>query len=174
MMKTPHQLANEGYDNFMKVFAEVYEHSAWIIEESYEKVKENPLYDDIEMFHYLLSVIVLNANKQYQDDLILAHPMLAGKKAIQNELTDFSNDEQQSAGLDSCSEDEIALFDELNEKYFKKFAFPFIIAVKGKNKEEIIENFLERLQNTLKDEHKTALQQINKIGLLRIKGIYDK
>jgi len=172
-MKKPHQLANESYDNYMATFAEVYEHSPWIIEQSYELVKEDVFYDDYENFHKLLSSIVLNANQTNQESLILAHPMLAGKKAQKNELTDFSTNEQKSAGLDSCSEDEITLFDELNAIYFEKFGFPFIIAVKGKTKENILHSFKKRIENKLDDERLTALHQINKIAMIRIKGIYD-
>ena len=100
--------------------------------------------------------------------------MLAGKKAIANELTDFSTDEQKSAGLDNCSDEEIALFDNLNKQYFEKFDFPFIMAVKQSSKDEIIESFKKRLTNTFEEERIEALHQINQIGLLRIKGIYDK
>jgi OHCU decarboxylase len=99
--------------------------------------------------------------------------MLAGEKAMKNELTDFSKNEQKSAGFDNCSEKEIDRFNQLNQAYFEKFSFPFIIAVKGKTKDEILKIFTQRLENSIEDEHFTALTQINQIGLIRIKGIYE-
>ena len=98
----------------------------------------------------------------------------AGKQAKAKELTDFSTDEQKSAGLNSCTDEEMKIFDELNKSYFDKFNFPYILAVKGRNKKEILENFKSRLGNSLEDEKKVALMQINQIALIRIKGIYDK
>jgi 2-oxo-4-hydroxy-4-carboxy-5-ureidoimidazoline decarboxylase len=172
-MKNPHKLANFSYDEYMKSFYELYEHSPWVIENAYKIVKENSMYEDIGKFHELLSQIVLDASKNLQDSLIKAHPMLAGEKAMKNELTDFSKHEQKSAGFDNCSEKEIDRFNQLNQAYFEKFSFPFIIAVKGKTKDEILKIFTQRLENSIEDEHFTALTQINQIGLIRIKGIYE-
>ena len=115
---------------------------------------------------------MLSSNNDLQDNLIIAHPLLAGKKAQNNELTDFSTTEQKSAGLNDCTDDEIKLFEKLNEEYFEKFNFPFIMAVKEKKKSEIIASFLERKNNTRDQERVNALNEINKIAWLRIKEIY--
>lgn len=172
-MKKPNKLANISKEEFISTFEELYEHSSWVVQNAFEEVKSDAKYDDINIFYDLLAGIVLSASKELQDNLIKAHPMLAGKKAMQNELTDFSTSEQKSAGLNSCSQDEIEIFNRLNKIYFDKFDFPFIMAVKGKSKEEILKNFEKRLENTLEIERKTALDEINKIGLIRIRGIYE-
>ena len=93
---------------------------------------------------------------------------------LNNELTDFSTTEQKSAGLNDCTDDEIKLFEKLNEEYFSKFSFPFIMAVKEKNKSEIISSFMMRKNNSKEEERANALEQINKIAWLRIKEIYGK
>lgn len=169
----PHDLAKTNKIKYLETFNELYEHSPWVIEKSYEEVKADETYNNIEEFHKLLCKIMLKATNDLQDNLIKAHPMLAGKKAKANELTEFSTDEQKSAGLSSCSEEEIKLFDDLNKKYFEKFNFPFIMAVKGSTKEEIIKCFRSRLENDMNNERDEALKQINKIALIRIKGIYE-
>ena len=115
---------------------------------------------------------MLQADRDIQDSLIKAHPMLAGKKAQKNELTNFSTSEQKSAGLNDCSDSEIKLFEEFNQKYYAKFNFPFIMAVKGKDKSEILANFIRRQENTIEQERQSALLEINKIAWLRIKEIY--
>ena len=170
----PHDLANENKSEFFKVFDELYEHSPWVIEKSFENIKNDSKFNDLEEFHKILSSTVLIEGKDLQMSLIKAHPMLAAKHAANNELTDFSTDEQKSAGLNSCTDEEMKIFDELNKSYFDKFNFPYILAVKGRNKKEILENFKSRLGNSLEDEKKVALMQINQIALIRIKGIYDK
>jgi OHCU decarboxylase len=172
-MKKPNELAKLNKNDFLKTFAELYEHSIWVVENAFDEVKNEEKYNDINVFHSLLADIVLNASKELQDSLIKAHPMLAGKKAMQNELTEFSTNEQKSAGLNSCSQDEIETFNTLNKIYFEKFAFPFIMAVKGKTKEEILKNFKIRIENSFEVERETALAEINKIGLIRIRGIYE-
>ena len=53
----------------------------------------------------------------------------------------------------------------------KKFGFPFIIAVKGKNKNEILNNFKKRIQNDLNSEFIEAKDQVKKIASFRLKDI---
>ncbi|UTJ07457.1 2-oxo-4-hydroxy-4-carboxy-5-ureidoimidazoline decarboxylase [Arcobacter roscoffensis] len=173
-MIKPHTLANKNKELFLDTFKDVYEHSAWIIKDSYEIAKANELYDDVQKFHILLSQIVLNSTKSQQDLLIKAHPMLAKEKLAFKELTLNSQNEQKSASLDSCSKDELEKFTSLNTKYFEKFGFPFIMAIKNKSKEEILESFERRIKNTKEQEHEESLNQINQIALLRIKDIYEK
>jgi len=98
--------------------------------------------------------------------------MLVRKKSQNIQLTEFSTTEQKSAGLNDCTDDEIKLFEVFNDEYFSKFNFPFIMAVKEKDKSEIISNFVKRKENSLSQERVNALDEINKIAWLRIKEIY--
>ena len=173
-MKLPQQLAKQSPDKFLDTFKNLYEHSPWFVEQSLKIVLADEQYNDIEKFHELLCKIMLSADSDIQNNLITAHPMLAGKKAQNNELTDFSTTEQKSAGLNDCSDDEIKLFEKLNDEYFLKFSFPFIMAVKEKNKSEIISSFLKRKNNSSDEERTNALDEINKIAWLRIKELYGK
>jgi 2-oxo-4-hydroxy-4-carboxy-5-ureidoimidazoline decarboxylase len=171
-MKLPTELANQSAKEFLEVFQNLYEHSPWFVEQSLVHVAADDKYNNLEKFHQLLSEIMLQAKSELQDNLIVAHPMLAGKKTQNNELTDFSTTEQKSAGLNDCSDNEIELFKELNNKYFSKFNFPFIMAVKEKNKSEILVSFKKRQENSHLQERLNALNEINKIAWLRIKEIY--
>ena len=49
--------------------------------------------------------------------LIRAHPDLAGKAALANELTEHSKNEQAGAGLNTLSQDEYQRFHGLNNRY---------------------------------------------------------
>ena len=171
-MKLPTELARQSSKEFLEVFQNLYEHSPWFVEQSLVYVAADDKYNNLEKFHQLLSEIMLQAKSELQDNLIVAHPMLAGKKAQNNELTDFSTTEQKSAGLNDCSDNEIELFKELNNEYFSKFNFPFIMAVKEKNKSEILVSFKKRQENSHLQERLNALNEINKIAWLRIKEIY--
>ena len=78
---------------------------------------------------------------------IRSHPELA----VAKKLTSESKSEQASAKLNECSDEEYDEFKKLNIEYKKKFNFPFIIAVKGKNKNEILNYFRERINNSLNE-----------------------
>ena len=102
------------------------------------------------------------ASPQKIDSLIKAHPDLAGKLSLSGALTQSSKSEQAGAGLDLCSERELKKFKTYNADYKVKFGFPFIIAVKGLGRQEILESFEKRLKNNMPLERKTALEQIHK------------
>ena len=89
-MKLPQELAKQSTDKFLDVFKNLYEHSPWFVEQSIERVLTDEKYNNLETFHELLCEIMLASDNDMQNNLITAHPMLAGKKAQNNELTDFS------------------------------------------------------------------------------------
>jgi OHCU decarboxylase len=111
----------------------------------------------------------VNGADEQKRALILAHPDLAGRLALAKTLTAASTEEQASAGLDRLSADEIAKFTALNEAYRARFGFPFIMAVKGKSKADILAGFERRLQNDADAEIRTALAEIDRIAALRLK-----
>ena len=172
-MELPGNLAQQSSKAFSETFENLYEHSPWFVEKSLPLVLADEKYNSLEKFHELLSNIMLDADSDLQDNLIAAHPTLAGKKAQNNELTDFSTTEQKSAGLSDCSDSEIELFEDLNREYFAKFNFPFIMAVKEKNKSDVISQFKKRKENPRSQERSNALDEINKIAWLRIREIYE-
>ena len=87
-----------------------------------------------------------------------AHPDLAGKLAAAKRLTPESTREQASAGLDALTDKERELFSKLNAAYVTTFGFPFIIAVKGKTKEEILAEFEGAHRQQPRDRIRNRLQ----------------
>ena len=86
-------------------------------------------------------------------------------------MTSESKSEQISAKLNECSNEEYEEFKKLNLEYKKKFKFPFIIAVKGKNKEEILNSFRQRITNNINLEFEEAKGQVKKIASFRLSEI---
>ena len=76
--------------------------------------------------------------------------------------------EQKGAGLDQLNEEEYKDFLAMNKEYNEKFGFPFIIAVKGHNKDSIRVAMKERIQNTKEQELSEALTQVYKIAGFRL------
>ena len=58
-----------------------------------------------------------------------------------------------------------------HQNFIKKFDFPFIIAIKGKNKDEILNYFRERIKNSSDEEFLEAKKQVKKIATFRLEEI---
>jgi OHCU decarboxylase len=164
---TPSSLSRE---DFVQAFADIYEHSPWVAEKAYDLGQGTDL-DDIETLHARMSDILLSADHATQLALINAHPDLAGKAAVQGQLTEASTNEQAGAGIHQCTSDEFARFTELNDAYKAKFAFPFIMAVKGSNRHQILAAFETRIHNSADTEFGCALAEINKIAMFRLQAL---
>nr|WP_315405750.1 2-oxo-4-hydroxy-4-carboxy-5-ureidoimidazoline decarboxylase [uncultured Pseudomonas sp.] len=155
---------------FVAAFADIYEHSPWVAEKTYDLGQLHEL-DQIEALHQRMSDILLSADHASQLALINAHPDLAGKAAVQGELTESSTNEQAGAGIHQCTAEEFARFTELNDAYKARFQFPFIMAVKGSNRHQILASFEKRIHNSVEAEFKEALAQINLIALFRLQQL---
>jgi 2-oxo-4-hydroxy-4-carboxy-5-ureidoimidazoline decarboxylase len=150
-------------EQFTKVIGPAFEHSSWVAEETWP---QRP-FESREQLHGALCRTVSAADQRAKLELIRAHPDLAGRAV----LTKASGSEQQGAGLDRLSEDEIALFDAFNRQYRDKFGFPFVICARLNKKEAILDAFPVRLQNSPEQEKETALGEIFKIADLRLRAI---
>ncbi|MBK4991329.1 2-oxo-4-hydroxy-4-carboxy-5-ureidoimidazoline decarboxylase [Pseudomonas sp. S36] len=159
-----------GREAFVEAFADIYEHSPWVAEKAYDLGQPHEL-DQVEALHQRMSTILLDAPHADQLALINAHPDLAGKAAVQGELTASSTNEQAGAGIHQCTAAEFARFTELNDAYKAKFQFPFIMAVRGSNRHQILAAFEQRIHNDAEAEFREALTQINQIALFRLQQL---
>jgi len=151
--------------DFVTRYGGIYEHSDWVAEETAD---EGCLVDNADDLADLFAECVDNASYDRRLALIKAHPDLAGRASIAGELTEASNAEQASAGIDQCTPEEFARFQDLNERYKAKFGFPFVMAVRNSNRHEILAAFEARLSNDLDDEFEHAIAEIHKIARLRL------
>ena len=153
---------------FIKVFANIFENARWIAEELHN---QKPFNNFDELSSKMLNTFE-TATKEKQLKILNAHPDLASKTKI-NLLTPDSLKEQTSVGLDQCTEEEFNEFGKLNDSY-KKFGFPFILAVKGKTKIEILNNFKKRISSDPETEFDEAIKQVKQIAGLRFKELNNK
>ena len=153
---------------FIKVFANIFENARWIAEKLYN---QKP-FDDFEELSSKILNIFETATKEKQLKILKDHPDLANKTKISS-LTPDSLKEQTDAGLDQCTKEEFNEFKKLNDTY-KKFGFPFILAVKDKNKIEILNNFRKRINSNPQIEFEEAVKQVKKIASLRLENLNIK
>lgn len=156
---------------FMEKFGAVFEHSPWVANTVYD-THGGAVNDAKSLFAHFESAF-LASDPSRQLATLRAHPQLACALAAPNELTCDSTAEQSGAGLDQCSKAELLEFRSLNTAYSEKFGFPFIIAVKGRSRQEILESFRKRLNNDLQTEYQAALRQTCQIARFRIMDIIN-
>ena len=149
--------------DFISIFGNVFEKTEWIAQKSYDL---KPYKNFEELFSKMMEVFE-NIEKEKHLEILNAHPNLA----VEKKLTRDSKNEQKNASLNQCTEEEFLEFKKLNEEYKKKFGFPFIIAVKGKNKEEILNSFRQRIANNINLEFVEAKKQVKKIAIFRLSEI---
>jgi len=161
---------------FVTMFGGVYEHSQWIADEVFDQLSKNSLetrsLNAASLVHRFEKVF-MNAAQSCQMQVLRAHPQLACSRLMPDELTTNSRREQSAAGLDQCSEVEFIRFQEMNAIYIDKYEFPFIISVKGLNRQSILEAFSERLKNDVGVEFQTALREVCRIAGSRISNLID-
>lgn len=155
---------------FVRRLGGVFEHSPWVA----EQVEAQRPFDSIKSLHSAMVGRIEAAGHEAQMALIRAHPELAGKAAVRGELTPESQSEQQGAGLDQCSQDEFNTLTALNQTYREKFGFPFIIAVRGHDRQSIIREFERRLHLTPAEEIAECLEQIYTIGRFRLDDLVNE
>jgi urate oxidase len=155
-------------DRFVKLYGGIFEHSAWIAEDAWES-ELGAAHDTAVGLHSAMCRVFRRASEEQRLDVLTAHPDLAGKLADAKQLTDESTSEQASAGLDALTDAERTKFQALNTDYTEKFGFPYIIAVKGLTKDQILNAFIIRIANSKDEEFTTACNQVERIALLRLK-----
>ena len=153
--------------SFVARFGGVYEHSPWIAERAFDAGLTAEA-NTTEGLAGLLRAQVEAGGADRQLALLRAHPDLAGKLAVADALTAASASEQAGAGLAACTTEEFECFQMLNAAYQEKFGFPFIVAVAGKHRTEILEVFGRRVGNDQDTEFREALEQVHRIALLRL------
>jgi OHCU decarboxylase len=145
---------------FISIFGNIFEKTEWVAERCYESKP----YNNLDELVSKMMKIFENIEKERHLEILNSHPDLV----VEKKLTEDSKNEQKNASLNQCTDEEFVEFKKLNEEYKKKFGFPFIVAVKGKNKEEILNSFRQRITNNINLEFEEAKKQVKKIASFRL------
>jgi 2-oxo-4-hydroxy-4-carboxy-5-ureidoimidazoline decarboxylase len=155
-----------GREAFVARYGPVYEASPWVAEAVWPVAAVGAL-DDPYALAEAMREAVDAAPREARLALIRAHPQLA----VAGSMAPASVAEQRGAGLDQCSPEELAAFRSLNAAYLARFGFPFIVAVKGLSRADILAAFAARLENDAEAEFATAMAQIHRIAGFRIAAL---
>jgi OHCU decarboxylase len=157
---------------FLNKFGSVFEDSPWVAEAVFE-TGVDALLTNAKALSARFKSVFIGPDPELQLATLRAHPQLACALADPVDLTEASLIEQTGAGLNQCSEAEFEEFVRLNAAYIRKFGFPFIIAVRGRQRQKIMNLFRMRLKNDAVTEYLTALDQACRIAGFRIGNILN-
>src|SRR4051812_11860622 len=133
------QLNDTDHVQFIEILGGIFEHSPWIP----EKALESKPFPSLNHLYKEMVNVVESASKKQKLALIQAHPNLGDRVQMSMD----SVNEQKGAGLNDLTPEEYSKFMSMNQQYMDKFGFPFILAVRGKNKHEIYQAMEERVRN---------------------------
>ncbi|RED39805.1 2-oxo-4-hydroxy-4-carboxy-5-ureidoimidazoline decarboxylase [Paenibacillus sp. VMFN-D1] len=152
---------NEGtVETFVRHLGGVFEHSPWVAEQVWEL---RPFASAAELHERMMEQVYAAPESQVLA-LLQAHPDLATRMQV----TAFSAQEQQGAGLDQLTGEEYEAFTSMNAQYVSKFGFPFIMAVTGCTKDDIAQAMHQRMDHDPEREWTQALREIARITRIRL------
>ena len=150
-------------DAFVAALGRIVEESPWVAERAWPRVP----FASIDALHAAMTLVVADASGAEQLALLRAHPDLGTRARI----SEASTGEQRGAELDRLTPGEFARLQRLNDEYRSTFGFPFLFAVKGSTKHDVLAALEARLTRTREEEFAEALQQVYKIARFRLEEV---
>lgn len=163
---TVQELFSKSNEEIVAFLGGIYEHSPWVAKALCKT--DTAAIDTVTSLANAMKAIVEGSSQEHKISLYCAHPDLCEKVAKLEELTAESQEEQSRAGLQSLTEEELALFTSCNTQYREKFGFPFILAVRNATKYTVLSALQGRVGNPVEVEFVGALQQVHKIAWMRL------
>jgi 2-oxo-4-hydroxy-4-carboxy-5-ureidoimidazoline decarboxylase len=150
---------------FVHAVGWIFEHSPWVAERAYVA---RP-FANLDALLGAMMQQVERAPVAERLALLKAHPDLGSRAR----LSMASTDEQAGAGLDSLTPSEFEQLHGLNAAYRSRFGFPFLLAVKGSTKHDVLRALQARMEAAPDDEFREALRQVYRIARFRLEDIVD-
>lgn len=151
---------------FVDLLGGIYERSPWVAERVWQK---RPFRSGKEL-RGLMRLEVDGAGRERQLRLLRAHPELGTR----GQIGEFSTKEQADAGLDQLTHDEYKAVLLLNQQYRDRFGFPFIQAVRGSDKHDILKALMVRIGYSPEREFARALREVHRIAAFRIQDLIQE
>jgi len=150
-------------DAFVEALGWIFEDSFWVAERAWAR---RP-FASPEALHQAMIDVVQQASETEQLALLRAHPDLGTRARI----SEASTGEQHGAALDRLSADEYGRLQRLNDQYRRRFGFPFLFAVKGSTKEDVLTSLASRVGRSTDEELTEALRQVYRIAGFRLEDV---
>jgi 2-oxo-4-hydroxy-4-carboxy-5-ureidoimidazoline decarboxylase len=146
---------------FIEAIGWVFEHSPWVAERAWAA---RP-FADLATLLAAMKAAAETARPEEQLALLRAHPDLGTRARISS----ASTKEQAAAGLDHLTPEEFQRLQTMNSAYRSKFGFPFLFAVKGSTKYDVLDALERRIDASPEEEFQEALRQVYRIAEFRLR-----
>jgi 2-oxo-4-hydroxy-4-carboxy-5-ureidoimidazoline decarboxylase len=150
-------------DAFVEALGWIFEDAPWVAERAWAR---RP-FASLEALHQAMIDVVQHASEPEQLALLRAHPDLGTRARI----SDASTGEQRGAGLDRLDAEQYGRLQRLNDEYRRRFGFPFLFAVKGGTKEDVLTALEARVGRSRDEELTEALRQVYRIARFRLEDV---
>jgi OHCU decarboxylase len=147
---------------FVAHLGSIFEDSPWVAERTWPR---RPFASAEDLYRAMVAEVSAAARAE-QLALLRAHPDLGARAR----MSDASIGEQAGAGLDRLTPEAFETLRRLNAAYRDKFAFPFLLAVRGRTTHEVLDALASRLSATPEAEFAEALQQVYRIARFRLEA----
>jgi len=151
--------------SFVAALGWIFEHSPWVPERAFGA---RP-FSNLDALHVAMIEQVERATPAERLVLLEAHPDLGARAR----LSEASSVEQSGAGLDSLTPVEFEQLQRINTAYRARFGFPFLLAVKGSTKHDVLRALQARMEATPENEYREALRQVYRIARFRLEGLIE-
>jgi 2-oxo-4-hydroxy-4-carboxy-5-ureidoimidazoline decarboxylase len=149
--------------SFVAALGWIFEDSPWVAARAFHV---RP-FTNLDALHAAMTEQVGRATFAESLALLKAHPDLGARAR----LSEASTAEQAGAGLDSLTPAEFEQLHRLNAAYRGRFGFPFLLAVKGSTKHDILRALQARMEASPEDEYREALRQVYRIARFRLEDL---
>jgi|GEM_PF-4972832 len=160
MRMTIDQINRLSAEDFTASFKPLLEHADWVV----DRLAAARPFADLKDLNQHLSEIIQVADDRQKQAALINHPKLGARVPVEG----FSAAEQSQAGLHALTEEEFALFERDNAHYERTMGFPFVVAVTGLGKQEIMWQLGVRLTNDPAHEFVIAINELIKIACIRV------
>ncbi|HZH59693.1 MAG TPA: 2-oxo-4-hydroxy-4-carboxy-5-ureidoimidazoline decarboxylase [Metabacillus sp.] len=158
-MLTIHEVNKLSKKDFVLMFS-------WILDPKIvEQVSELRPFPSYQFLHHAFKKLVKKSSIEQKLSLLQASPNFI--EMITNGTSQKAALKQ--AGLQSLSSREYKKFVSLNNKYEKKFGFPFVISIRGHNKESVYDSLRKRVKQKEYEEVLTSLDELFRIYFYRLR-----
>jgi OHCU decarboxylase len=148
---------------FVDAIGWIFERSPWVANRAF---RARP-FANVDALHAAMTEQVEYATFAERLALVKAHPDLGARAR----LSPTSAEEQAGAGLDNLTPGEFEQLQRLNAAYCNRFGFPFLLAVKGSTKHDVLRALQARMESSPEDEFREALRQVYRIAKFRLEGL---
>lgn len=139
------------------------------------KVMERfPFVDKQQLFDIVLEGWYGDCNEDDYLEAFSHHPRIGDIESLKEKFAstrDWAGDEQ--AGVNIAEEKTIVELARLNEVYYTKFGFIFIVCATGKSAQEMLQLLKARIGHNKKEEIAVAKGEQHKITLIRLNKLMD-